>query len=821
MVSALKKRRIRSDATAPRLCTILFADLISYSKHVAEDEAKTLRFMQNCFSLFEDYSAHHAGRVIKTTGDGVLALFDNPRNAVDFSIDVQSQIESETAEYAFRIGINSGLVELTKDDVFGHAVNVAARLEPLAQPGGVCISRDVFVKLTDERQQKFFSMGPQRLYNLPGAYEPFQMDVGPILPGKGDGRNVLHLSVIGGPKLHANGVPHALPETQDARTLLAYLAMAPSNAEAVGRLSALLRPEASPNVARKATHLALSSLQKAIGGALIIKDEVASLNPGLVQTDIDRIVRHAARGKLDDILVMEGDWVQRIFSGLDEINSVVKSWLALVRSDVREQLVSVLEAEMQKVDDDSDPAIRSISNSILNMEPCHEGAAQRLMRSLTVTGNTAASMRVFDRLAQNLSTRYGLEPRPETRAAARGEILAGPSPRDPLAPLRIQLRSFDGESKAARIRLASFRSEIVSGLSRFRSWSVVEGDQGDHDGPPKAGSDYVLSASQTKDETHATLSLSAAESGRIVWSEDLDIGAEQMSKSRQQAVSRIAAMFEMYVSTDRSTMAETSAHHAVVDDWLSGERLLTQWTKQAFEQGIARFEDLIKRAPEFAPAHASLASALNVLHIVRPGLLRDPAMAKRALEASDIAVGLDPLDARNRLALAWSSALKGNFDRAALNMDMAERLNPHSPRTLASCAMGFSFLGEHDRAARVLEHCLNCAPVLLDYQWCYAASIRFLGGDDAGALLAAARSDDRIIDNPGWTAAALARSGQLAAARKAFDKLVHDVSAVWDGETSPNPEDVRDWFVSAYPIQHSAESRALEDALNAAMCGRG
>ncbi len=821
MVSALKKRRVQSDAAAPQLRTILFADLISYSTHVAEDEAKTLRFMQRCFSLFEDSSARHAGRVVKTTGDGILALFDDPQDAVDFSIEVQSKIEAQTTEYAFRIGINSGVVELTKDDVFGHAVNVAARLEPLSQPGGVCVSREVFVKLTDEKRQKFLSLGPQRLYNLPGTYEPFQMDVGPVLPGKGSGRNVLHLSVIGGPKLHANGVPHALPQTQDARVLLAYLAMAPSNAEAVGRLSAFLRPEASLKVARKATHLALSSLQKAIGGALVIKDEVASLKPGLVQTDIDRIVRNAARGKLDDILLIEGDWLERIFSGLDELNPVVTSWQALVRSDVREQLVSVLEAEMQKVSDDSDPAIRGISTSILNMEPCHEGAARRLMRSLTVTGNTAAAMRVFDRLAQNLSTRYGLAPRPETRAAARGEILSAPNLRDPLAPLRIQLRNFEGTSNASRVRLASFRSEIVSGLSRFRSWSVVEGDQSDHDALPKSGSDYVLSASQTKDDVHATLTLSAVESGRIVWSEDLDIGSEQMSKSRQQAVSRIAAMFEMYVSTDRSATAETSAHHAVVDDWLSGERLLTQWTKQAFEQGIARFEKLIKRAPEFAPAHASLASALNVLHVVRPGLKRDPAMAKRALEASNIAVGLDPLDARNRLALAWSSALKGNFDRAALNMDMAERLNPHSPRTLASCAMGFSFLGEHDRAARVLEHCLNCAPVLLDYQWCYAASVRFLGGDDAGAISAAARSDDRIIDNPGWTAAALARSGQLAAARTAFDKLVHDVTAVWDGETSPTPEDVRDWFVSAYPIQHAAERDALEDALNAAMLGGG
>ncbi|MEO9780455.1 MAG: adenylate/guanylate cyclase domain-containing protein [Sedimentitalea sp.] len=818
MIGALDKRDSPKVSVAPQRRTILFADLVSYSHHVAEDEVETLRFMQRCFELFGACSERHDGRVVKTTGDGILALFGESQDAVDFALEVQSSIEAMGNDHAFRIGINTGSVDVTNGDVFGHAVNVAARLEPLARPGGICISRDVIVETSEATQQKFDSLGPQRLYNLPGTYEPFQFDGGSDAPGRGGSRDVLHLAVIGGLALHSGGASRALPETQDARVLLAYLAMAPSHSEAVGRLSALLRPDAAPNAAREATYRALINLQDTIGNSLVLNDEVASLIPGLVQTDVGRIIRNAARGRLDDLLMLEGDWVPRILSSIGEVNSAVTSWLAVVRSDVREQLVFVLETEMQRNNAENDPAIRGIAQSILNIEPCHEGAAQRLMRLLSGGGNVATAIRVYDRLAQNLSTRYGLSPRPETLAAARGEPLAAPRVRNHLAPLRIQVRDFEGQSEALHARLASFRSEIISGLSRFRSWSVVEGDQGDL---PEVSSDYLLTAQQSTGRACATLTLCAAETGRIVWSEDLDIGAEQMSKSRQQAVSRIAAMFEMYVPTDRAGKAGTGAHHAIVDDWLKGERLLTKWTKVAFEQGINSFQDIIERAPEFAPAHASLASALNVLHVVRPGLCRDPSMAKRALDASNIAVELDPLDARNRLALAWSAALKGNFDRAALNMDMAERLNPHSPRTLASCALGFSFFGEHERAARVLEHCLNCAPVLLDYQWCYAASVRFMGGDDVGALKAAARSDDRIIDNPGWAAAALARLGRHAEAQTAFNKLVHDVSAVWDGETPPTPADVRDWFVNAYPIWHAAERAALAEALNAAMQGEG
>lgn len=818
MVRSLTAHYETDDIAAARPQVILFADLVAYSQHMAEDEAQTLRFIHSCFGIFDRYGDRHSGRVVKTTGDGVLALFDSCQDAVDFALDVQSRIETDTADYAFRIGINAGKVELTQGDVFGHAVNVAARLETLARPGGVCVSREVISELDDATRQKFSSLGPQRLYNLPGTYEPFHYDGSDALPGKGAGRHVLYLTLIGGFEIHVGGARRTMPPTQDASVLLAYLALAPSHSEALGRLGALLRPDEAPDVSRAATERALASLQETIGGALVIKDDVASLNPDLVHTDISRIIRNAARGQLDEILMTGGDWIPHILSGLGDVNSAVTSWLAIVRSDVREQLVSVLEAEMQRIESATDPMIKGIARSILNIEPCHEGAARRLMICLRGAGNIAASIRVFDRLEQNLATRFGLEPLPETRAAARGEPQVMPSLRNDLAPLRIQVRTFEGLSEAAHARLGSFRSEIISGLSHFRSWSVVEGDQG---ALPETNSDYILSARQSTEDAHATLTLSGANSGRIVWSEDLDIGAEQLSNSRQQAVSRIAAMFEMYVSTDRTARGAKGANHGAVDDWLRGERLLTHWTKQSFEAAILIFEGLIARAPEFAPAHASLASALNVLHVVRPGLQRDPSRAKRALEASNIAVELDPLDARNRLALAWSSALKGNFDRAALNMDMAERLNPHSPRTLASCAMGFSFLGEHERARRVLDHCLSCAPVLLDYQWCYAASVHFLGGDDAGAVQAAARSDDRIIDNPGWTAAALARMGELEAARAAFDTLVRDVSAVWDADTPPTPADVRDWFVTAYPIRHLSERTSLEDALNTAMQSGG
>ncbi len=793
---------------------VLVADLVSYSRHVAQDEAATLAFMDSCFNDFERLSADHAGRIVKTMGDGILALFDTAGAAVAFALEFQARVAAQTDVFVFRIGINLGDVELRHGDVFGHVVNVAARLESLCDPGGLCISRVVFDALDDAVRRDFTTLGPQRLYNLPGTYEPFQFTRQDRAPGRGASPDALHLTVIGKLALRDRGRDINLPRTADGRVLLAYLSMAPNQSEALGRLGAVLRPDASAEAARAVVEAALEDLEGTIGSALDRRGDVASIRRDHLHTDVERIIRNAACGYLEDGLVAPGDWVQTILSGLEGGNSAVTAWLALMRSDVREQAVSVLETEMWRIEDDGDPALRRIARAILNIEPCHEGAARRLMIGLRSTGNLPGAVRILDQLTRNLSSRFGLEPRPETRAAALGESRGARSLRDDTTPLRIQVLGFEGPSDAATARLSSFRSEIIAGLSRFRSWSVVEGEQG---ALQDTRTDYILNGVQRQEGGFVTLTLSAADTGRVVWSEDLDISVEGLASSRLQAVGRIAAIFELYVSTDRAATPDQGANHMVVDNWLRGERLLTRWSKQAFEEAITLFEDLIARAPEFAPAHASLASALNVLHVVRPGMRRDPAMGRRALEASNIAVGLDPLDARNRLALAWSSALKDNFDRAALNMDMAERLNPNSPRTLASCAMGFSFLGEHERALRVLEHCLDCAPVLLDYQWCYAASIRFLAGDDAGALQAALRSDDRIIDNPGWTAAALARLGRLDEAQASFARLVEDVTAVWDGDKPPTREDVRNWFVSAYPIWQDTERHALSDALGLAM----
>ena len=431
------------------------------------------------------------------------------------------------------------------------------------------------------------------------------------------------------------------------------------------------------------------------------------------------------------------------------------------------------------------------------------------------TENPGAAARVYRQLSTYLQHNYGIEPRPETVAAARNQPVATIEPRRSAAPIRIQLSEFSRDQAHANDWIEGFRSELLAGLACFRGWSVVEGVQSARGLSNKT--DYVLTGHETghlgKDEF--VLTLAEEDTGRVLWSQSFNVSERNFQQAKKKAIGQIAATLEVYVSSDRVPFDELGSAHSVVDGWLRGERLFTRWTPSDHDAAAALYSRLIEQEPRFAPAYASLASIQNVCHIVRPGAPRDAEASRRAHALADHAVELDPLDARNQLAVAWSASLEGDFDKASVHMDLAARLNPHSPRTLVSCAMGFAFLGEHKRALALLSHSLECAPVLLDYQWCYASSVHFLAGDDKAALSAAERASDRIVDNPGWRAAALSRLGRLEDAAAAFDKLVRDVTGIWAGTSPATPTSVFGWFVNAYPMRRSEERDALASALTA------
>jgi adenylate cyclase len=161
------------DRADRRLAAILAADIAGYSRLMSVDEEGTLRQLKaHRKELIDPKITEHRGRVVKTTGDGMLVEFVSVVDAVRCAVDIQRSMIERNAEVPaeshiqFRIGINVGDIISDDNDIYGDGVNVAARLEALAEPGGICVSRNVHDQVRDKLSFGFEDMGEQTVKNI-------------------------------------------------------------------------------------------------------------------------------------------------------------------------------------------------------------------------------------------------------------------------------------------------------------------------------------------------------------------------------------------------------------------------------------------------------------------------------------------------------------------------------------------------------------------------------------------------------------------------------------------------------------------------------
>ncbi|MEO9613104.1 MAG: adenylate/guanylate cyclase domain-containing protein [Nitratireductor sp.] len=155
-----------------RLAAILVADIVGYSRMIRADEAATLaRLKQLRGELLDPKIDEYGGRLVKSTGDGLLAEFPSAVDAVQYAVDVQDAIAAQTPEtddepMCLRIGINLGDVVVDGGDLLGDGVNVAARIEGIAQPGGICISASVYDQVRHKLDLDFEDRGLREVKNI-------------------------------------------------------------------------------------------------------------------------------------------------------------------------------------------------------------------------------------------------------------------------------------------------------------------------------------------------------------------------------------------------------------------------------------------------------------------------------------------------------------------------------------------------------------------------------------------------------------------------------------------------------------------------------
>jgi class 3 adenylate cyclase len=166
-----------------KLSAIMFTDIVGYSKMMGEDETGSLEFLKFHNALLQGEIEKNGGRVIKTVGDAFLVDFNSAVNAVRCAVSIQKQLHdynlgfthSSGQKRQVRIGIHIGDVVMKNNDIFGDGVNIAARLQPIAEPGGICISQDVYNHIKNQVEFHATSLGPHELKNIAQKIEIYKI----------------------------------------------------------------------------------------------------------------------------------------------------------------------------------------------------------------------------------------------------------------------------------------------------------------------------------------------------------------------------------------------------------------------------------------------------------------------------------------------------------------------------------------------------------------------------------------------------------------------------------------------------------------------
>ena len=286
-------------------------------------------------------------------------------------------------------------------------------------------------------------------------------------------------------------------------------------------------------------------------------------------------------------------------------------------------------------------------------------------------------------------------------------------------------------------------------LSRFREWQLV-----DPGAEPYVSIRLKLLAFGTEQDLLGEVSRNPR--GELLWSEMIPKPTENWDTKLRPVLLNIATALSIVVA-DRSA-SDTSAK--VYDRWLKSQVLLDTWSPENEGDALATLQSITAEAPKFGPAHAELAGALNVRHVLRPGTRQSEDVKTTALHHALEAVSIDPLDTRALRVLGWCYCHKGEFELAEFHFDQSLTLNRQNPLTLASSALGFAFTNSLDRAAELVAETRRHADMMEPFHLVYLAAADYLCGNYRETADQCVKAVGRMSTVGGWHTAALQQLGR-------------------------------------------------------------
>lgn len=208
-----------ADKVKRRLTTVLCADVHGYSRLMETDEAGTLATLQRYRAAMAGLVERHDGRIVNTWGDAVIAEFASVVEAVQCAVEIQQEVSNQNSDppnahrMRFRIGINLGDVMVDGSDIYGDGVNIAARLQELAEPGGVLVSGSVYDQVHNKLSIGFDCLGHQPMKNVANPVMSYRV----TLNGRAAGQRRFHVRESPAPPADAAAAAEAdassMPDT--------------------------------------------------------------------------------------------------------------------------------------------------------------------------------------------------------------------------------------------------------------------------------------------------------------------------------------------------------------------------------------------------------------------------------------------------------------------------------------------------------------------------------------------------------------------------------------------------------------------------------
>jgi DNA-binding SARP family transcriptional activator len=495
---------------------------------------------------------------------------------------------------------------------------------------------------------------------------------------------------------------------------------------------------------------------------------------------------------------------------LEGISGSFDSWLAITRSALSATIRTALDELLAGAETSQLSALRQPAELAVELEPANESAVRLLMNLDWHSGHATRAIERYDLLYRYLDEDFDQEPEAETielLAAIKLNPTPLPAPvravsRRPEVSIAVNLlpspQPIPDEMRGfATVLYADLRMR----MGRFREWRVLDDDSAEPATimvklrPVFALGRYQLFADvQTVRES------------QLLWSEVIDSPETDWEAKVRLLLANLASALSVAVS-DRSL---SDSGLAIYDRWLKAQTLLDTWSPETEGEALEMLDEITRAAPDFGPAHAELAGALNVRHILLPGTRQTEEVKSRALHHANMAVTVDPLDTRAHRVVGWCYCHKRAFGLAEFHFEQALNLNRSNPLTLASCALGFAFSGNPDRARGLVAEARQHDAVLKPFHRIYIAMVHYLLQDYATSVAEFEQGAGVMPTiSDGWHSLALWKLGRQNEAMKFFDQHLITVRNGWHAAAAADNDSIVDWFVNCFPLRDDDTYRDL------------